>query len=360
MKEKNYDDFTETAGEAKRRRPLFGQIELTYRCGLTCFHCYCKNASKDECRLPFWQDVIGQIHDLGGMWLTFTGGDPLLHQDFSDIYKFSKKSGFLINIFTSGYDFNEEILNTLEDNPPLNIEITLNSLEEKNYEIITRRRGAFAKVMRNICEIRKRGLPLVLKCNGLKENKDEILKIKEFTEELLGKKKFKFDPFIIPGLRGEKAPKSHRLTAEEIIDIERSDGDMLEQLKKGSICQRTLFNPSGLYHCNSWFTQYFINPQGALRFCHLTDKYSADLRKEAFKTGFDGFLRVLSEKRKRDSKCVACEYKKYCYHCPARAYLETGDEEAPVEYYCQLAKAAKDLRDGFKIQQKRSSRGYGH
>jgi len=186
--------------------------------------------------------------------------------------------------------------------------------------------------MLNINKVKERGLPLVIKCNGLKENKDEILRIKEFTEELLGKKKFKFDPFIIPGLNGEEAPKSHRLTAEEIINIEKSDSDILEQLKKGGSCRQSLFNPSGLYHCNSWFTQYFINPQGSLQFCHLTGKYSTDLKKETFKNGFDGFLRVLGEKNKTDSRCIECEYKEYCYHCPARACLETGDEEAPVEY----------------------------
>jgi len=348
MKEKNYDNFAEAVSKTKARTPFFGQIELTYRCSYKCVHCYCKDEPKEELEASFWKGVLGQIRDLGGIWLTFTGGDPLLRKDFLEIYKFAKKAGFLINIFTSGHDFNEEILDFLEESPPLDIEITLNSLNKERYEKITGIRGAFDKTIANIYEIKKRGLPLALKCNGLKENKGEIIKIKEFAERLLGKKKFKFDLFIAPGLSRQDAPKSHRLTAEEIINIVKSDPDMLKHGGKEIGQKRHFFNPSGLYHCNSWSTQYFINPQGILKFCHLTDKYSTDLRKGTFKSGFDGFSGVLSERYKTDSKCAVCEYKKYCYHCPARAYLETGNEEAPVEYYCQLATANKSFTDELK------------
>jgi len=127
------------------------------------------------------------------------------------------------------------------------------------------------------------------------------------------------------------------------MEIEKQDIDMLsqrqEQMKNH---QNIFFNPQGLYHCNNWLTNYYINPRGLLQFCHLTREYSTDLKKEPFKKGFDRFLGVLNEKYSTDSRCISCESKEYCYHCPARAYLETGDQEAPVEYYCQLAKSTKN------------------
>ncbi len=345
MKQVEYSDFLSGLTNAKKRVPLNGQIELTYGCAYSCIHCYCSNQPVKELGFSFWKKTLDEIYDSGGMEITFTGGDPLLRKDFLKIYGYAKKKGFLINIFTAGSHISDEILDFLEKNPPLSIEITLNSLDRDNYERITSAKGTFDKVIENIHKIKERGLLLALKCNGLKENKHEILKIKKFTEKLLGKNRFKFDSFIFPGLNREPEPKKHRLLPDEIIDIEKKDPDMLAQRKKQLKIGKTWFNPDGLYHCNSWFKHYFISPEGLLQFCHLTKKHSTDLKKESFKKGFDKFLDVLKEKYKTDSKCVNCEYKEYCYKCPARAYLETGNEESPVEYYCELAKVTKEFMD---------------
>ena len=341
MKERGYDDFIKTLNKLPRRIPLFGQIELTNRCLFDCVHCYCKNQPLDEQTPSFWRGIIDQARALGGIELTFTGGDPFCYKGFLDVYRYAAKKGFIINVFTTGAILNKRILNCFKDYPPVSIEITLNSLDKNNYARITGVSGVFDKVMANIREIKSRGLPLILKCNGLRENKEEILKIKKFTEQLLGKKRFKFDSFIFPGLRGEKKPLKHRLSAEDIIAIEKKDRDMLAQRKKQLGRRSRWFNPAGLYHCNSWLTRYFINPQGLLQFCHLTKDYSTDLKQKSFKSGFDKFLGVLKEKYKGESECIDCELKEICYKCPARAYLETGNREEPVDYFCRLARARK-------------------
>ena len=343
MKELSYSDFSKGVHAKDKRVPLYGQIELTYRCPLDCVHCYCRNGAKDVLDAHFWEGIIDQVHALGGLELTFTGGDSLIYKDFPKVYRHAKKKGFFVNIFTSGCVISGQILDLLEELPPLNIEITLNSLDKDNYEMITGSKGSFESVMRNIREIKKRGLPLVLKSNGLKENKHEILNIKKFTEGLLGKGKFKFDSFVFPGLNGEEHPKSHRLGPQEIMDIETSDSDMRSERKKeDSNHQSHWFNPDGLYHCNSWRNQYFINPQGILQACNLTRDCSTDLKKASFKEGFEKFLGLLDLKYKTDSECIACALKEFCYKCPARALLEIGNAESPVPYYCALAKARKN------------------
>lgn len=343
MKDLSFSDFFGNINFFSKRAPLFGQIELTYQCPCDCIQCFCRNQPKKELGASFWKDIIDQVHALGGLEITLTGGDPLIYKHFSEVYRYAKNKGFLINIFTSGCAISDEIFNLLEEFPPFSIEITLNSLDRDNYERITQTKNVFDIVIKNIYEIKRRGLPLVLKCNGLKENKDEILKIKKFTEELLGKGKFKFDSFIFPGLNGEEYPKRHRLEPQEILAIEASDSDMAAQRQKQAAGhQSNWFNPDGLYHCNSWVTHYFINPQGLLQACHLTKDCSTDLGKYTFKEGFDRFLGLMKLKYQTDSKCKTCELKEICYKCPARAFLETGNAESPVEYYCALAQARKN------------------
>ncbi|MFA7114686.1 MAG: radical SAM protein [Candidatus Omnitrophota bacterium] len=346
MKELGYNDFVEKLGKANSRKPLYGQIELTYNCPNKCIHCYCKNQTLKELDVSFWKDVIDQVRALGGMEITFTGGDPLFYHDFCEIYKYTKEKGFLVNVFTSGYPVNNEILTLFKKFPPLNIEITLNSLEKGNYAKITgTNEKYFDVVMNNILALKKARLPLVLKCNGLKENKAEILQIKKFTQNLLGKGNFKFDSFIFPGLNCESEIKLHRLDPQEIKDIELNDEDMLAQRIKQSKNKGDWFNPKGLYHCNSWFSRFYISPEGLLQFCHLTKDFSTDLKKKTFKEGFDSFLDVLNVKPKTNSKCWSCDLLEYCYRCPARAFLETGDQESPVEYYCRLAEISKTFME---------------
>ncbi|MCK4308001.1 SPASM domain-containing protein, partial [candidate division WOR-3 bacterium] len=166
------------------------------------------------------------------------------------------------------------------------------------------------------------------------------LKIKEFIYKMLGKGKYKFDSFIVAGLDGSLEPARHRLKPQEILEIEAKDPDMIKQREEQARYSHGLWRSSEyLYHCNAWMRGYFINPYGLLQFCHLSNEYSTDLTEGSFKRGFyEEFPKLLNEKHKSDSKCITCEYKDSCYHCPARAYLETGDEEAPVDYFCKLAR----------------------
>ena len=342
MKDISFSDFSESLQDLKQRVPLYGQIELTYRCPCRCIHCYCANEPPHELEPAFWKEILDQVSLLGGLEVTFTGGDPLLYPGFLEVYRYARKKGFLINVFTSASVVDPKILEVLEKEPPLSIEVTLNSLDEANYDRITGTRGLLGSVMRYIREMKRRGLPLVLKCNGLKENKDEILKIKRFAEELLGKGKFKFDSFIFPRMDRGDGPTGHRLSPGEIAAIESGDADMAAQREEQLAHQPGWFNPEGLYHCNTWMSHYYINPKGLLQFCHLTQDCSTDLTKEPFKKGFDRFLDVLKFKYKTKSQCKDCELRAVCYKCPARSFLETGDPELPVAYYCELAKAWKN------------------
>ncbi len=263
-----------------------------------------------------------------------------MRNDFLDIYSYAKRKGFLINIFTNGSLFNADIINYLVRYPPHLIEITLNGVTKSCYENITRTKGFFNKTISTIAALASQKLPLILKANGLRQNKEEILKIKFLSEKLLGRGKFKFDYLIFPRQNGYKAPCRYRLSAEEILKIVESDKDMLLQMEKGFHRIGKATGRKGyLYLCTSWRHNFFIDPYGILKFCHLTEKFSSDLKKVNFREGFyKRFPHAGLEKFKSKSPCRNCKLRIFCFNCPARAYLETEDEEASVKYYCKLAR----------------------
>lgn len=325
-------------------------LELTYRCGLDCVHCYCKGSEdkKAELSVADWKKIIEEFYKEGAVFLTFTGGDPLIREDFLEIYSYAKAKGFLVTIFTNGQLFTKKIIDYLVKSPPVSIEITLNGITRDTYESITQIKGSFDKAVEAIKKLKENKLPVILKSNCLKQNKDEIADIKRWTEDLLGKPdkskryNFKYDPMIYPRLDGGRAPCEQRLSFGEIKELRRKDPDIWEEYQRGV---RADFpdlkrDRKYLYRCNAWMSQFFIDPYGRLKFCMFTQKFSVDLKKISFKEGFyKVFPKVLNETFKTDSKCKDCELRSICYHCPARAHLETGDEEAPVPYYCELAKA---------------------
>lgn len=344
MQETTYEDFVkDLESSLKRPRPLHGQIEPTYRCNLDCIHCYCKGGEGkgNELTTQQWKDIFDQIHEEGCLWLTFTGGEPLLRDDFQELYAYALKKGFLVTVFTSGTILPSEVFEFFKSNPPFLIEISLYGATKEVYESVTQVPGSFQKLRKNIDRLLQIKTSLVLKTVGLKQNKNEILKVKALAEKILGKKKFKFGSFIFPRLNGDPAPCKYRLSPEEILEIESNDADMIDQRQKELHMSNDLLRPQEfLYQCDAWRENFFINPYGRLQFCHLSQKYSCDLTQIGFNQAFyNEFPKLLNEKFTSDSKCKSCELRKYCYFCPARAFLETGNQEGPVEYYCQLARA---------------------
>ena len=190
------------------RFPLNGQLELTYRCNFDCIHCFCKGVRRKELKTREWKRIIDSLGDAGTLYLTFSGGEPFLRDDFFELYSYARRKGFLITIFTNGSLISDQTISFLSQNPPLAIEISLHSLKKDMYSKITRSpySDSLPRLITIIGKLHRVNLNVVIKVNGMKENQDEILPIKKFTEQLLGRGKFTFDHFIFPRLDGDKKP----------------------------------------------------------------------------------------------------------------------------------------------------------
>lgn len=107
---------------------------------------------EDKQRLTFGEiiRIIDRIYEAGCLWLTFSGGEPFLREDFLDIYTYARKKGFLISIFTNATLITPQIVDYLAKLPPYSIELTLNGISKQVYEQITQLPGSFTKAMEAI------------------------------------------------------------------------------------------------------------------------------------------------------------------------------------------------------------------
>jgi radical SAM protein with 4Fe4S-binding SPASM domain len=341
MKSKEKDDYI---GQLERKtlpggRPISGQIDLTYFCNLKCQHCFIAQ-EKDKKELAFGEviSIINKIHKAGCLWLAFSGGEVFLRNDFLDIYTYARKKGFLVTILTNGTLITENVADYLAKLSPFCIDITLNGITEKVCEEVTQVKGSFAQVMRAIKLLKERNLPLTLKSNGMKINRDEILRIKQFSEELLGKNRFRCDLVLYAGMDGSKKPCKLRLTSDEILNIQHADSDMLSLCREQFLHQKenTRLKQGFLFPCG--VSSFHIDPYGNMRLCSFIKEPCADMRKDAFP---ESFMRLYDYfqglKANVATTCRECNIQYLCRQCPGRALAENGDMERPVEFFCGLA-----------------------
>ena len=349
MEVKEYADWT--IGIHRRsvvnRVPVGGSFEVTHRCNNKCVHCYNnlplnhKEARRKELTYEEHCRILDEIAELGCLWLLFTGGEIFARKDFLDIYTYAKQKGLLVTLFTNGTLITSEIADYLMQWRPFNIEITLYGSTRKTYEQVTGVRGSFDRCMRGIRFLVERKLPLKLKTVAIASNKHELWDMKRFVEDELGLE-FKFDALINPRCDCSLGPLDVRLLPEEVVKLDLQDPKRVDEwrnlLKRGSNFSNMGKNGKAVWQCGSGLNTFAIDPSGMLRMCILFQNDGYDLGKGNFKEGWEQFLYKLRQKQmSKETKCLSCTIRDMCGNCPANADLECRDEEAPVDFLCQVA-----------------------
>jgi radical SAM protein with 4Fe4S-binding SPASM domain len=338
MREIAYRDFSLQLHEKSQGLPISGQFELTHRCNLRCRHCYVvlQGEKTELCSREIFR-ILTEIREEGCLWLCLTGGEPLLREDFLDIYSYAYRKGFMITIFTNAVLVDEKVAQCWNRFPPFCIEVTVNGVTKNTYEGITQVKGSFEKAMEGIKLIRKNKLPLKLKCQLMTLNADELPLMRRFFKRM--GLEFRCSALIEPRMDGSTEPCSFRLQPEEISKLggqkEATNGrdEFDGKFSENGVASDNLFC------CPGGRGAFHVSPYGELFFCNSVRKPSIDLRKDSFQHGFYGlFPKIRSQKFETDSSCRRCPLRTFCLWCPGRAYLETGDKETPIPYYCELAK----------------------
>lgn len=343
----SYGDFDRSFQDKMQKsgKPFMCQWEITFHCNLRCVHCYVvKDLIRDELIFPEITHILDQIHQEGCLWLCLTGGEPLLREDFSDIYTYAIKRGFLVTLFTNGTLITPEIADYLQEYPPFMVDITLNGITAETYEKISRIPGSFQACLKGISLLLERDVPLTLKSVGMSLNRDEILKIKEYAEGL-EKVKYRYDSIIVPRLDGSKQPCRLRLSSEEIMEIEYSDNNMRQEWKEYFQFDHKGYEPDTLFRCEGGINSFSISPYGELQLCQLLRRPSFNLRRGSFRQGFYNLLpKIRSSKYQTNSKCKDCQIRYLCHQCPGRAALENGHPEIAVDYFCELSHRREKMK----------------
>lgn len=335
----SYSDFSEHIHTKvmRNRIPINGSIELTFHCDLSCAHCYCScDTMKKEMSFKEICHILDEIAEAGCLWLLITGGEPLLRDDFLDIYTYAKKKGMFITLFTNGTLITPYIADYLKEYPPFAIEISLYGATRQSYEKITGVPGSFERCIKGIDFLLERDLPLRLKTMVMTLNKHELWQIKKYAESL--GVEFKFDPLLNPRLDGSQGPCKLRISPEEVLELDLTDEKRAKEWREFCEIFSQPINSDLLYTCSAGRSSFHIDPYGNLSICIISRSPSYDLKRGTFKEVWYNFIpKIFALKQTNGYECSRCDLRDLCNSCPGWSELETGNPEMPVEYLCQIA-----------------------
>ena len=213
----------------KARRGLISfDLEITARCNNNCRHCYInlqagdRVAKENELSLEEIKEITDEAVSLGALWCLITGGEPLLREDFFDIYLYLKIKGLLVSVFTNATLVTEEHVGLFKRYPPRDIEVSVYGVSKEAYEKVTRRSGSFDAFHQGLNLLFESGLKVRLKAMMLRSNVHEHPEIARFCREKT-RDYFRFDPFLHLRYDGDPTRnmeiKSERLSPEEIVAL---------------------------------------------------------------------------------------------------------------------------------------------
>lgn len=332
-------------------------IELTERCNNNCIHC-CINLPVDDHSAKEREMSTGQIKailqeaaDAGCFQVRFTGGEPLLRDDFEEIYLFARSKGLKVLIFTNARLITPYLADLFKRISPLvRMEISVYGMHPDSYDAVSRCPGSFDQFWRGVNLLVDHGVPFIVKAALLPPNKPEMDEFEAWAETIpwMDKKPGYSMFFDLRNRRDDlhknRLIKSLRVTPQEGLEVLTRNN---ERYTKGiEEFAAKFMGPHGdqLFTCGAGrslcIDAYgFIQPCMGMRKPELTIDLQ-NLHTQPLKFALEHFSHLTEMQATNPDyleHCALCILKGLCEQCPAKSWTEYGTLDTRVEYLCSVA-----------------------
>ncbi len=346
--------------------PISGTFELTARCNFNCPMCYVHNEknthSQKSCELSTeqWISLAKSAADSGMMFALLTGGEPLLREDFFDIYDEMKKKGIMISVNTNGSLIKGEALRRFVENPPFRINVSLYGASGKTYSEMCKN-DAFEDVIQGITALKNAGIDVRLNLSLTPYNQQDIEKVFEIAHKL--GVHIKFNTYMYPSVRTDnfKENSKYRFTPIEAArystmwdclrltgeDFDKRCQNIVDTMSSGD---RECAVEEDSSRCRAGRSSFWITFDGRMLPCGMMKKPQRKLTEVSFDEAWE-YIKEESKGLTVPSKCSRCKKRSICNICPAVCVAETGSFVEVPEYMCEytdelMLLAEKHLKKG--------------
>jgi len=323
---------------ARRCVPFSAIWELTYRCNLKCRHCYVRASTcGDDLTTGECFDVLSQLAEAGFFFLLFSGGEPLVREDFFDILAEAKRLTFAVKIMTNGTLIDEAAAERIAGLTPVAVDISLYGRPE-THDSITGVPGSHGSALAAVRALRERGVMTRMKSPIMRSNLADFEYLRELSTELGCA--FIFDTTVVPADDGDRAPLEERLEPEQVEEL-------FALASRGKPMEAGGNHVDGEPVCNAGRNTCRIKPDGQLTPCVAIRGSVGGLRERRLLAlwGDIGFREVRSMRPEMLPECRACELRGYCVRCSGLAEVEDGDLYGRSTAACLVARVRRKMHE---------------
>lgn len=165
-------------------RPLYLMWEITDKCNFACPFCYIVGSSNSvTIRFDEIKNNIDYLIDKGLLYCLLTGGESTIHPDFVKIYKYLKKSGVIVEVYTNGSMITDKHLEMFSQYKPYKLEITIYGLSDTVFKKNTNSKLSPNATLSNIEKLNNLGVNVVCKTPVNSLTISELEEIREWCSQ---------------------------------------------------------------------------------------------------------------------------------------------------------------------------------
>ena len=314
------------------------QWHITQACDLHCRHCY----DRDQyASLPLQQGIailddladFCSAHNVHGQ-VTFTGGNPLLHPYFEELYREAADRGFTTAIL--GNPVTREKIESIMTIQPLSFyQVSLEGLEDHNDYM--RGQGHFQKIMEFLDVLRETGVFSMVMLTLTRENMDQVLELAEILRDRADL--FTFNRLSLVGEGSNLVmadPVRYPEFLRSYLKAARSNPCMgLKDNLLNIVCQQEnleLFGGCTGFGCGAAFNFISVLANGEVHACRKFPSPLGNLIEQTLSEIFHS--EAASRYRNGAEECKDCRLRMVCRGCLAVAYSHGQDIFTTKDPYC--------------------------
>lgn len=310
--------------------PLHAQLELTHRCNVACRHCYLQDSSltpQQELTLSEIEDLLDNLAHMQTLFLSLTGGEPLLRPDFADILRAATARGFAVLLLTNGTLLTPTLADEIAAANPFQVHLSLLGLGDV-HDRMTGRPGSFDLTVKAMDLLRERSVFVVAKLILTREAFQNFEELKHVAAQHADHLRMTVE--LLPTLEGRALDSELLVPVEDLCALDAPD-PMPDPCASAPGAADTL--------CAAGRSLLTVSPYGELMPCLSFRQVVGNVRRSRVRDLWHApQLEQLRALRQSDlSDCQTCELVPYCRFCPGRALLERGSITAAAPSLCKRA-----------------------
>lgn len=325
--------FTLMSEEARAQMiPLAGTFELTPRCNFNCKMCYVHLKADNipkygrELTGDEWIFLAKAAKDAGMLWLCITGGEPVLHPEFSKIYKALSEMGFFITLQTNASVLTDEIMSLLSEYPPYLAKITVYGSNNNVYRDVCGAENGFTRFDAGIRKLLKYNIPVMLVTTVIKQNKDDLENIARYVREL--KVPWIYTSAVHPSVRGAETD------AKSVAIDEKSATDFMADVRRMVEKPAMKENSNPCDCCRGYRNSFWITWNGKMQFCSFMNEPDISVIDRTFEEAWRGLVKY-EEQLRWPVECTTCEARLVCRRCAGSLAARSGSAQRVDEEFCK-------------------------